>query len=65
MKAQVLLPKVFNFPFTYNSKIKIKIGDIVEIFGTNKSLEKFAIENNTIPYEILCNIDKNIPKIIV
>ena len=35
MKAQVLLPKVFNFPFTYNSKIKIKIGDIVEVpFGS-------------------------------
>ena len=44
---------------------ELKIGDIVEIFGPNKSLEKFAIENNTIPYEILCNIDKNIPKIIV
>ena len=27
MKAQVLLPKVFNFPFTYNSKIKYKIGE--------------------------------------
>ena len=44
---------------------ELKIGDIVEIFGPNKSLEKFAKENNTIPYEILCNIDKNIPKIIV
>ncbi len=39
MKAQVLLPKVFNFPFTYNSKIKIKIGDIVEVpFGSKKEI---------------------------
>ena len=35
---------------------EIKIGDVVEIFGPNRSLEKFAKENNTIPYEILCNI---------
>ena len=39
MKAQVLLPKVFNFPFTYNSKIKIKIGDIVEVpFGSKHEI---------------------------
>ncbi len=44
---------------------EIKIGDVVEIFGPNRSLEKFAKENNTIPYEILCNIKKNIPKLIV
>ena len=37
---------------------EIKIGDVVEIFGPNRSLEKFAKENNTIPYEILCNIKK-------
>ena len=38
MKVQVLLPKVFNFPFTYNSnKIKINVGDFVEIpFGLRK-----------------------------
>ncbi len=39
MKAQVLLPKVFNFPFTYNSKNKTKIGDLVEVpFGSKKEL---------------------------
>jgi primosomal protein N' len=40
MKAQVLLPKVFNFPFTYNSNhISIKIGDLVEVpFGKNKEI---------------------------
>ena len=37
MKVQVLLPKIFNFPFTYNidQKKNYKIGDIVEVpFGT-------------------------------
>ena len=39
MKAQVLLPKIFNFPFTYSSKVKTKIGDLVEVpFGSKKEL---------------------------
>lgn len=39
MKAQVLLPKIFNFPFTYNSKSKSKLGDLVEVpFGSRKEL---------------------------
>ena len=39
MKAQVLLPKVFNFPFTYNSIEKEKIGDVVEVpFGSKNEI---------------------------
>ena len=39
MKAQVLLPKVFNFPFTYNSSSKGKIGNLVEVpFGSKKEI---------------------------
>ena len=39
MKAQVLLPKVFDFPFTYNSKIDGKIGNLVEVpFGSKKEI---------------------------
>ena len=39
MKAQVLLPKIFNFPFTYNSKIRDKNWDLVEVpFGTKKEI---------------------------
>ena len=39
MKAQVLLPKVFNFPFTYNTKWENKIGDIVEVpFGSKNEI---------------------------
>ena len=40
MKAQVLLPKVFNYPFTYNSnQNSLRIGDFVEVpFGKNKEI---------------------------
>ena len=41
MKVQVLLPKVFNFPFTYNleSNKRYSVGDIVEIpFGKKKEI---------------------------
>ena len=40
MKAQVLLPKVFNFPFTYyNNQISLRTGDFVEVpFGKNKEI---------------------------
>ena len=39
MKAQVLLPKIFNFPFTYNSKSDDKIGHLVEVpFGNKKEI---------------------------
>ena len=40
MKAQVLLPKVFNFPFTYNNnQTLLRAGDFVEVpFGQNKEI---------------------------
>ena len=40
MRAQVLLPKVFNYSFTYNSnKKKLNPGDIVEVpFGKSKEI---------------------------
>ena len=40
MKAQVLLPKIFNFSFTYETKKeKLTPGDIVEVpFGKNKEI---------------------------
>jgi len=41
MFVPVLLPKVFNFPFTYKTKknIKLKAGDLVEVpFGKEKSI---------------------------
>jgi primosomal protein N' (replication factor Y) (superfamily II helicase) len=40
MKAQVLLPKVFNFPFTYyKNQTSLRTGDFVEVpFGRNKEI---------------------------
>ena len=40
MKAQVLLPKIFDFPFTYNSiQDSLKAGDFVEVpFGKKKEI---------------------------
>ena len=53
MKAQVLLPKVFNFPFTYNSKIKYKIGNLVEVpFGSRKEIGVIWKNNYVIPKNI-------------
>ena len=44
MKAQVLLPKVFNFPFTYYNKSKLlRPGDFVEVpFGKTKEIGVFG-----------------------
>ncbi len=53
MKVQVLLPKIFNFPFTYNSKIKTEIGDLVEVpFGSKKELGVIWKNNYTEPKNI-------------
>ena len=53
MKAQVLLPKVFNFPFTYNSKIQNKIGNLVEVpFGSKKEIGVIWKNNYTEPQNI-------------
>ena len=40
MRAQVLLPKIFNFSFTYNTnKKKLTPGDVVEVpFGKSKEI---------------------------
>ena len=65
MKAQVLLPKVFNFPFTYNSKYESKIGDLVEVpFGTKNEIGVIWKNKYTEPKDIkIKNIHKKIGKI--
>ena len=36
MKYPVLLPNIFDYPFTYESSIKLQIGDYVKVpFGKN------------------------------
>ena len=64
MKVEVLLPKVFNFAFTYNSNnISLKTGDLVEVpFGKNKEIgvvwknKKTELNKNI----IIKNINKKI-----
>ena len=63
MKAQVLLPKVFNFPFTYMSnKMNVKVGDLVEVpFGSKKELGVIWKNNYLEPENIkIKNITKKI-----
>ncbi len=60
MKAQVLLPKIFNFPFTYNSKVESEIGNLVEVpFGSKKEIGVIWKKNFTEPKNIKI---KNITK---
>ena len=66
MKAQVLLPKVFNFSFTYNTnKKKLVPGDIVEVpFGKNKEIGVVWPGESFVSQDIkIKNINKKIDKI--
>ena len=51
MKFPILLPNIFNHPFTYESDIELKIGDFVEVpFGKSKMIgvvwDDFEKKNN-------------------
>ena len=66
MKAQVLLPKVFNFSFTYKTKKeKLTPGDIVEVpFGKEKAIGVVWPSERFAPKDIkIKNIHKKIGKI--
>ena len=53
MKSQVLLPKIFNFPFTYNSRIESKIGNLVEVpFGSKTEIGVIWKNNYSEPENI-------------
>ena len=43
--------------------LDISDGEVVEIFGLNKPLESMCQTLNTIPYEILCNVSKRVPRL--
>ena len=39
MKFPILIPNIFDYPFTYESDLKLKLGDFVEVpFGKSKSI---------------------------
>ena len=51
MKFPILLPNIFNYPFTYESNLNLEIGDFVEVpFGRSKIIgvvwEEFEKESN-------------------
>ena len=51
MKFPILLPNIFNYPFTYESDHKLEVGDFVEVpFGKSKSIgvvwNEFEKKNN-------------------
>ena len=53
MKFPILLPNIFNHPFTYESDQKLTMGDFVEVpFGKSKIIgvvwDNFENENNKI-----------------
>ena len=65
MRAQVLLPKVFNFSFTYNTNKKnLNPGDVVEVpFGKNKEIGVvWPGENKKLEKIKIKNINKKIEK---
>jgi len=65
MKAQVLLPKIFNFSFTYNTNnLLLKIGDLVEVpFGKRKEIGVvWKYENKKLKNIKIKNINKKIEK---
>ena len=51
MKFPILLPNIFNYPFTYESDLKLQVGDFVEVpFGKSKITgvvwDEFEKKNN-------------------
>ena len=66
MKAQVMLPKIFNFSFTYETKKeKLTPGDIVEVpFGKEKAIGVVWQDESFVPKDLkIKNIHKKIGKI--
>ena len=51
MKYPILVPNIFNYPFTYESSLKLKVGDYVVVpFGKSKTTgvvwDEFEKNNN-------------------
>ena len=39
------------------------VDSLVEIFGTNASMEALAAAAGTIPYELMCSVSKRVPRV--
>ena len=50
MRVPILLPNIFNHPFTYETNIKLKLGDYVEVpFGKSKATGAVSYTHLTLP----------------
>ena len=39
MRVPILIPNIFNYPFTYETSLNLKLGDYVEVpFGKSKAI---------------------------
>ena len=47
------------------SEIECRVGDKVEVFGDKISLEEFAKNLNTIPYEVLTSISDRVKRVYI
>ena len=47
------------------TNIDIQVGDFVEVFGMKKSLYEMANKINTITYELLTNMSKNLQEWLI
>ena len=67
MKVPILLPNIFNYPFTYETSLNLKIGDFVIVpFGKSKItcvvLNEFENEKkNFFVKKVLCKL--NVPSL--
>ena len=43
----------------------VQVGDEVEIFGSNNSLDVLAELAGTIPYELTCAVSKRVPRVFI
>ena len=41
----------------------VQVGDELEIFGANSSVNDLAALADTIPYELICAVSKRVPRI--
>jgi alanine racemase len=47
------------------SKVNAKEGDSVEIIGSKQSIQQFAENMQTIPYEVMTSISKRVHRIYI
>lgn len=47
------------------TKTKVKVGDVVEVFGPNQSIQELAKKMETIPYEVMTSISQRVKRVFI